>query len=83
MALTDKTIRNLKTQQKPYKKSDSDGLQLLVTPQGSKLWRLAYRFAGKQKTFGLGAYPLVTLARARESREDARRLLAQRVDPSE
>lgn len=45
MALTDTAIRNLKPQQKALKKSDSEGLQLRVTPEGSKLWRLAYRFA--------------------------------------
>jgi hypothetical protein len=43
MALTDTTIRNLKPQQKPYKKSDSGGLQLHVMPESSKLWHLAYR----------------------------------------
>jgi hypothetical protein len=55
MALTDKTIRNLKPRLKPYKKSDGKGLCLLVTPYGSNLWRLPYRIAGKQKTIGLGA----------------------------
>ncbi|HLH95460.1 MAG TPA: integrase arm-type DNA-binding domain-containing protein [Xanthobacteraceae bacterium] len=83
MALTDTTIRNLKPQQKPYKKSDSGGLQLHVMPEGSRLWRLAYRFAGKQKTIALGSYPAVTLAMAREAKDEARRLLAQGVDPSE
>ncbi len=83
MALTDTAIRNLKPQPKPYKKSDSEGLQLHVMPQGSKLWRLAYRFAGKPKTIALGSYPVVTLAMAREFKAEARRLLAQGVDPSE
>jgi integrase len=83
MALTDTVIRNLKPQEKPYKKSDSDGLQLHVMPGGSKLWRLAYRFAGKPKTIALGSYPAVTLAMAREFRVEAKRQLAQNVDPSE
>jgi integrase len=83
MALTDTAIRNLKPQQTPYKNSDGGGLYLLVMPEGSKLWRLAYRFAGKQKTIALGAYPVVTLAMAREAREQAKRLLAQGIDPSE
>jgi hypothetical protein len=83
VALTDTAIRNLKPQQKPYKKSDGGGLQLHVMPEGSKLWRLAYRFAGKQKTISLGSYPVVTLAMARDVRDEARRLLAQGVDPSE
>jgi integrase len=83
VALTDTAIRNLKPQQKPYKKSDGGGLQLHVMPEGSKLWRLAYRFTGKQKTISLGSYPVVTLAMARDGRDEARRLLAQGVDPSE
>jgi integrase len=83
MALTDTTIRNLKSEPEPYKKSDSEGLYLLVTPEGSRLWHLAYRFVGKQKTLALGPYPVVTLAMAREARVEAKRLLAQGVDPSE
>ena len=54
----------------------------MVTPNGSKLWRLAYRFHGKQKLLALGAYPAVTLGQARGRRDDAKRLLAQGVDPS-
>jgi integrase len=83
VALTDTTIRNLKPRQNPYKKSDGGGLNLRVMPEGSKLWRLAYRFARKQKTISLGSYPVVTLAMARDARDEARRLLAQGVDPSE
>jgi Arm domain-containing DNA-binding protein/integrase-like protein len=83
MALNDTAIRNLKPQQTPYKKSDGDGLYLSVMPEGSMLWRLAYRFAGKQKTIALGSYPAVTLAMAREAKLEARRLLAQAIDPSE
>ena len=71
MALNDTTIRNLKPQQDLYKKSDGEGLQLHVMPGGSKLWRLAYRFAGKPKTIALGSYPVVTLAMAREAKADA------------
>ena len=83
MALTDTAIRNLKSEPEPYKKSDSEGLYLLVTPEGSRLWHLAYRFVGKQKTLALGPYPVVTLAMAREAKVEAKRLLAQGVDPSE
>jgi hypothetical protein len=83
MALTDTAIRNLKPEPKPYKKSDGEGLYLLVAPEGSRLWHLAYRFAGKQKTMALGPYPAVTLAMAREARVEAKRLLARGVDPSE
>lgn len=83
MALTDTTICNLKPQQKPYKKSDGGGLYLLVISEDSKLWQLAYRFAGKQKTIATGSHPVVTLAMAREAKDEAKRLLAQGVDPSE
>jgi integrase len=85
MALTDTAIRNLKQSpdKKPYRKSDGGGLYLSVMPGGSKLWHLAYRFVGKQKTLALGPYPAVTLAMAREFRVEAKRLLAQGVDPSE
>ena len=66
-----------------YKLTDFDGLQLLVRTTGSKLWRFAYRFAGKQKSLALGTYPTVTLAEARERREEARKLLAKGTDPSQ
>ena len=61
---------------------DSGGLYLLIAPHGSKLWRLAYRFGGKQKTLAIGAYPTVTLKAARDKREEAKRLLANGIDPS-
>ncbi|MGK3847856.1 Arm DNA-binding domain-containing protein, partial [Enterococcus faecium] len=48
-----------------------------------KLWRLAYRFNGKQKILSLGAYPVVSLADARQARTDAKRLLSQGRDPSD
>jgi hypothetical protein len=52
-------------------------------PNGSRLWRLAYRHQGKQKQLSLGSYPLVSLANARDARESARRLLISGIDPSE
>jgi len=55
MALTDLAIRNAKSSAKPQKLSDGGNLYLLVTPAGGKLWRLNYRFMGKQKTLSLGA----------------------------
>lgn len=70
---TDTEIRKAKPTEKPQKMSDGGGLFLLVTPQGSKLWRLAYRFAGKQKTLAIGEYPTVSLADARTKRENAKR----------
>lgn len=81
--LTDLSIRNLKPGLKPKKYSDGGGLFLLVTPAGTKLWRLAYRYDGKQKQLALGAYPYVSLKDARERRDAARTLLAHDVDPSE
>ena len=83
MALTELEIKKAKPVVKPYKLADGGGMYLLIQPTGSKLWRLAYRFAGKQKTLALGIYPDVSLSDARERREQARKLLANDVDPSE
>ncbi|WP_020085694.1 tyrosine-type recombinase/integrase [Hyphomicrobium zavarzinii] len=82
MPLTDTAIRNAKPRSEPFKISDGGGLHLLVQPNGSRLWRLAYRFASKQKTLSLGSYPTVSLAKARDVRESAKRLLADGIDPS-
>lgn len=82
MALTDSAIRNAKPRETLFKISDSGGLQLLVKPSGAKLWRLAYRLLGKQKSLALGIYPIVTLADARSGRDAARKVLAAGVDPS-
>lgn len=80
--LNDTLIRSAKPRERDYKLSDFDGLYLLVCSNGSKLWRFAYRFDGKQKQIALGAYPQVTLADARDHREASRKLLANRKDPS-
>src|ERR1700675_3531162 len=80
--LNDTCVRTIKPCKRPFKLSDSGGLYLLVAPHGSKLWRLAYRFGGKQKTLAMGAYPTVTLKAARDNREEAKRLLAKGIDPS-
>lgn len=82
MPLTDTAIRNAKPRKQPFKISDGGGLHLLIQPNGSRLWRLAYRFAGKQKTLALGTYPTTSLAKAREGRDSAKRLLADGKDPS-
>jgi integrase len=58
------------------------GLHVLIQPTGSKLWRLAYRFAGKQKTLAIGVYPTVSLEEARRYRDEAKKLLARSIDPS-
>jgi integrase len=74
-------ISNAKPKDKEYKLSDGGGLYLLVTPGGGKLWRLKYRFGGLEKKLSLGAFPGLTLADARQRREEARALLAKGVDP--
>ncbi|WP_415519642.1 MAG: tyrosine-type recombinase/integrase [Desulfovibrio aminophilus] len=80
--LTDTAIRNAKPGQKQRKLSDEKGLFLLVAPSGGKWWRFKYRFAGKEKLLSLGTYPEVSLAQARERRDEARKLLARGIDPS-
>jgi len=81
MALTDTAIKKLKLGEKPVKVSDERGLYLLINPTGSKLWRWKYRFDGEEKVMPIGQYPDVSLAQARDAREDARKLLATGADP--
>ncbi len=80
--LTDTEVRKAKARDKDYKLSDGFGLFLLVTSAGGKLWRMQYRFAGKQKLLSFGSYPSISLADARQKREDARKILASGADPS-
>lgn len=80
MALTDTAIKKAKPSEKPFKMTDGKGLYLLVNQTG-KYWRYNYRFGGKFKTLALGAYPDITLARAREKHAEARKLLADGIDP--
>ena len=81
MQLSDKAIRALKPKEKPYKATDGQGLYILVTRQGSRLWRFDYRFQGKRQTLSLGKSPDIGLADARLRLADARQLLAQGRDP--
>lgn len=83
MPLTDSSVRNSKPKDRPYKLADGQGLHLLVTPRGSRLWRLKYRVAGKEKLLSIGAYPAVTIKMARDARDNAKHLLATGLDPSE
>lgn len=83
MALTDAKIRAAKPDEKPYKLADSGNMFLLVHPNGSRYWRLRYRFLGKEKTLALGVYPEVSLSEAREKRDEARKLIAADIDPCE
>jgi integrase len=80
--LTDKAIQAAKPRVRPYKLADGRGLTLLVNPVGSKLWRFRYRYDGREKMLGLGSYPDTSAKLAREKREEARKLLAEGVDPS-
>lgn len=82
MALTDTAIRNAKPKDKPYKLSDDGGLYVLVAVSGSKLWRLKYRYNGKENLLAVGAYPDVSLKSARERRDEAKKLLASGIDPN-
>ena len=84
MAISDTTIKAAKPlQDKPYKLSDEKGLYILINPNGSKYFRLKYRFAGKEKTLALGVYPETTLKQAREKRDTARKQIADGIDPGE
>lgn len=83
MALTDTACRTAQPNDSAYKLADAHGLYLLVKPAGGRYWRLDYRFAGKRKTLALGVYPAVSLKAARDKREEARRLLANGIDPGE
>ncbi len=82
MSLSHFAILKAAKSAKPYKLSDGDGLHLLVQPNGSKLWRFRYRFAGRENMLTFGAFPETSLADARLKREEARKLIAAGSDPS-
>jgi hypothetical protein len=79
--LSDRKCQTAKPTERVVKLSDGDGLQLWIMPTGAKLWRLAYRYDGKQKLLAMGSYPIVSLVSARRKRDDARKLLADGKDP--
>ena len=81
MTLTATAINAAKPRAAAYKLADGLGLYLLVTPNGSRLWRMNYRFLGQQKTLTFGRYPDVSLAKARDKRSAARESLADGIDP--
>ncbi len=81
-ALKASKIRAAKPLAKSYKLTDAQDLYLTVSTSGSQLWYFRYRFEGKENRLAFGAYPLVTLAEAREKRDAARKLLASGVCPS-
>jgi len=79
--LTDLALRNAKPSDKPRRLSDGGGLYLEVSPNGSKYWRMAYRYAGKQKTLALGVYPEISAPEARKAAQQGRDHLAEGRDP--
>ena len=81
MHLTDKQCRAFKPKSKSYKKTDGNGLYMQVMPNGSKYWRMNYRFSGKSKTLAIGIYPETSLKAARAKREAAKAQLAEGFDP--
>jgi len=80
--LTDTFVKRKQGNGKVQKHSDGGGLFLYITPEGKKLWRLAYRFLGKQKLLVIGPYPAISLKDARDRRTEAKRLLVDNIDPS-
>ncbi|MEP0316118.1 MAG: integrase arm-type DNA-binding domain-containing protein [Hyphomonas sp.] len=81
MPLTDSEIEGFEPRARSYKRSDGHALYIFITPNGSKLWRMSYRFEGKQKTLSFGSYPIVSIEEARDLRTRAKRLLRQEIDP--
>lgn len=80
--LTDTFIKNLKfTGQKKY--FDGGGLYIFLTPNNSKLWRMRYFINGRERILSFGPYPLISLAEAREMRDEAKKLILKNVDPAE
>lgn len=82
MALTDATVKTAKSKEKDYKLSDAGGLYLYVSKTGGKLWRMKYRYESKEKVLSFGAYPAISLLKARKLRDEARELLADNQDPN-
>lgn len=81
--LSDTAIKTAKAKDKPYKLYDEKGMFVLITPTGSKYFRLKYRFENKEKNLALGAYPETSLKNAREKRDEARIQIISGIDPSQ
>jgi hypothetical protein len=80
--LTESVVRDAEPREKTYKLSDTGGLFVMVNPDGSRWWRLRYKFGEKERGISLGTYPLVSLKLARQRRDDAKRMLQDGLDPS-
>jgi hypothetical protein len=83
MPLTDVAVRNIKPGPKTVRLRDERGLYLEVSPKGGKWWRLRYTIQGKENMLSLGVYPDISLKEARERRDEARKLIASGIDPSQ
>ena len=83
MPLTELKCRSAKTESKIKKLSDEKGLYLELRPSGSKYWRMKYRFGGKEKRLAIGVYPELSLKEARTKRDEAKKQLADGIDPSQ
>ncbi|HGG6232938.1 TPA: tyrosine-type recombinase/integrase, partial [Salmonella enterica subsp. enterica serovar Enteritidis] len=83
MSLTDSKIRAAKPSTKSYKLTDSQGLYLVISASGSRLWYFRYSFSGKESRLSLGSYPHVTLAEAREKRDASHKKILSGINPSQ
>lgn len=83
MPLSDTAVRNAKPRDKAFKLYDEDGLFIIISPKGGKWWRFKYRLGGKEKLLSIGTYPEIALKDARERRDQARKLAANGIDPSD
>lgn len=88
MPLTDtflKTVKYTRTDNKPQREYDTEGLYLEITPKGVKKWQMKYKrpITGKENSLSFGTYADVSLKDARKKRDAARKLLTQDIDPSE
>lgn len=82
MPLTDSAVRHAQSRDKPYKMADSEGLYIHIMPNGSKHWKMKYRFDGLEKKMSFGPYPRVSLRDARIQRDEARNMITKGIDPS-
>lgn len=83
MPLTDTAIRKFKPEDKRYRKTDSEGLIIEVLPNGKKVWRYRYRLGGKSAIYTIGDYPVISLAKARSLRDEAKALVLQGINPND
>ena len=83
VGLTNLAVKNAKSNGKTQRLFDGRGLYLEISPKGGKWWRFKYRFSGKDKRLSLGVYPDISLQKARQRREDMRKMVSDGIDPGE